>query len=88
MPHIDGKSLVIDIPAGSKPSETILIRGRGMPHRRGRGRGDVTILLKLHVPDKFNKTMRSTLEEMRPSFGLPSSDIEDAVRREAQDRRN
>ena len=88
LPHIDGKSLVIDVPAGSKPSETILIRGRGMPHRRGRGRGDVTILLKLHVPDKFDKTMRSTLEDMRPSFGLPLSDIEDAVRREAQDRRD
>ena len=88
LPHIDGKSLIIEIPAGSKPSETIIVRGRGMPHRRGRGRGDVTILLKLHVPDKFNKTMRSTLEDMRASFGLPLSDIEDAVRREAQDRRN
>ncbi len=88
LPHIDGKSLIIDVPAGSKPSETILVRGRGMPHRRGRGRGDVTILLKLHVPDKFDKTMRSTLEDMRPSFGLPLSDIEDAVRREAQDRRD
>ena len=88
LPHIDGDSLVISVPSGSKPSETILIRGRGMPHRRGRGRGDVTILLKLHVPDKFDKTMRSTLEDMRPSFGLPLSDIEDAVRREAQDRRD
>ena len=88
LPHIDGKPLIIDVPAGAKPSETLLVRGRGMPHRRGRGRGDVTILLKLHVPQKFNKSMRSTLEEMRPSFGLPISDIEDAVRREAQDRRN
>ena len=88
LPHIDGKPLVIDIPAGAKPSETLLIHGRGMPHRRGRGRGDVTILLKLHVPEKFNKSMRSTLEEMRSSFGLPLSDIEDAVRREAADRRN
>ena len=88
LPHIDGKPLVIDVPAGAKPSETLLIRGRGLPHRRGRGRGDVTILLKLHVPEKFNKSMRSTLEDMRPTFGLPISDIEDAVRREAQDRRN
>ena len=88
LPHIDGKPLVIDVPAGAKPSETLLVRGRGLPHRRGRGRGDVTILLKLHVPGKFNKSMRSTLEEMRPTFGLPISDIEDAVRREAQDRRN
>ena len=88
LPHIDGKPLVIDVPAGAKPSETLLVRGRGLPHRRGRGRGDVTILLKLHVPEKFNKSMRSTLEGMRPTFGLPISDIEDAVRREAQDRRN
>ena len=88
LPHIDGKPLVIDVPAGAKPSETLLVRGSGLPHRRGRGRGDVTILLKLHVPEKFNKSMRSTLEDMRPTFGLPISDIEDAVRREAQDRRN
>ena len=88
LPHIDGKPLVIDVPPGAKPSETLLIRGRGLPHRRGRGRGDVTILLKLHVPEKFNKSMRSTLEDMRPTFGLPTTDIEDAVRREAQDRRN
>nr|MCS5534689.1 hypothetical protein [Candidatus Poseidoniales archaeon] len=88
LPHIDGKPLIIDVPAGAKTSETLLVRGRGLPHRRGRGRGDVTILLKLHVPEKFNKSMRSTLEGMRPTFGLPISDIEDAVRREAQDRRN
>lgn len=88
LPHIDGKPLVIEVPSGAKPSETLLIRGRGMPYRRGRDRGDVTVLLKLHVPEKFDKSMRSTLEGMRPSFGLPSEEIEDAVRYEAQDRRN
>lgn len=88
LPHIDGKPLFIDVPAGAKPSETILVRGRGMPHRRGRGRGDVTVLLKLHVPDKFSKSMRATLEDMRSSFGLPTEEIEESVRREAQDRRN
>ena len=88
LPHVDGKPLVIPIPAGSKPSETIIVRGRGMPRRRGRGRGDVTVLLKLHVPPKVNKSMRATLDEMRESFGLPEGDIENAVRREAEDRRN
>ena len=88
LPHVDGKTLIIDVPAGSKPSETLVVRGRGMPSRRGRGRGDVTILLKLHVPEKIDKSMRSTLEEMRASFGLPPNDVEDAVRREAEDRRN
>ena len=88
LPHIDGKPLVISIPAGSKPSETIVVRGRGMPHRRGRGRGDVTVLLKLHVPSKISKSMRATLDEMRESFALPEDDIENAVRLEAEDRRS
>ena len=88
LPHIDGKRLIIDVPAGAKPSETLVIRGRGMPRRRGRGQGDVTVLLKLHVPEKIDKSMRSTLKDMLPSFGLPPNDVEDAVRREAEDRRN
>ena len=88
LPHIDGKPLVIEIPAGSKPSETIIVRGRGMPHRRGRGRGDVTILLKLFAPKKVSKSMRSKLEELRADFGLPPEDVESMVRREAEDRRS
>ena len=87
LPHIDGKPLVIDIPAGSKPSETVIVRGRGMPRRRGRGRGDVTVLLKLHTPKKISKSMRSVLEDLRDDFGLPTEDIESVVRREAEDRR-
>ena len=39
----------------SKPGDTIDIRGRGIPNNRGRGRGNVTILLKLHVPEKPSK---------------------------------
>ena len=87
LPHIDGKPLVIDIPAGSKPSETVIVRGRGMPYRRGRGRGDVTVLLKLHAPEKISKSMRSVLEDLRADFGLPMEDIESMVRREAEERR-
>jgi molecular chaperone DnaJ len=87
LPHIDGKPLIINIPPNSRPSETIIIRGRGMPHRRNRGRGDVTILLKIHLPDKVNKAMKGQLEELRESFGLPTEEVEDAVRQEAKDRR-
>ena len=88
LPHVDGEMLTIDVPKGSKPSETLLIRGRGMPYRRGRGRGDVTVLLKLHVPSKIDKKMRNTLESMTEKFGLPTDAIEESVRREADNRRN
>jgi len=88
LPHIDGKSMHIVIPPGSRPSETIIVRGRGMARRRARGRGDVTVLLKLHVPDKINKQMRGLLENLKEDFGLPIKTIEDAVRKEAKDRRS
>ena len=58
-----------------------------MPYRRGRGRGDVTVLLKLYAPEKISKSMRSVLEDLRADFGLPMEDIESMVRREAEERR-
>lgn len=88
LPHIDGKPIHIVVPPGSRPSETIIVRGRGMPRRRARGRGDVTVLLKLYVPDKINKEMRKMLEGLKENFGLPIETIEDTVRNEAKDRRN
>ena len=42
----------------------------------------------IHVPSKISKSMRATLDEMRESFALPEDDIENAVRREAEDRRS
>ena len=59
-----------------------------MARRRARGYGDVTILLKLHVPDKISKSMRGVLDSLREDFGLPIDSIEDAVRNEAKDRRS
>ena len=88
LPHVDGKVMRIVVPPSSRPSETIIVKGRGMARRRARGRGDVTILLKLHVPDKVNKQMRGILENLRDDFGLPVDSIEDAVRNEAKDRRS
>ena len=44
--HIDGQNLKINIPAGSKPGDTISLRGRGLPSQRSRiGRGSVMVLL-------------------------------------------
>ena len=40
IPHLDGEILKIKIPPGSKPSQTISVKGRGLPSNRARnGRG-------------------------------------------------
>ena len=88
LPHLDGSSLIIDVPAGSKPGDTIDIRGRGIPRNRGRGRGNVTVLLKLHVPDNLSKKTLSLLQELSESIDILDHEIEDSIRKEARHRRS
>ena len=87
IPHLDGKPLVIEIPAGSKPGDTIDIRGRGITKTRGRGRGDVTVLLKLHMPQNLTQEVLSSLDDLSDSIDISNHEIEDSIRREARNRR-
>jgi molecular chaperone DnaJ len=49
VPTLDGEG-TLEIPPGTQPGETAVLRGRGMPRLDGRGRGDVVAHLKLVVP--------------------------------------
>ena len=73
--HIDGKKLDIVIPAGSSAGHTLEIKKRGLPHMRRSGRGDVVVLLKLHVPDKISKADKKQLESMKSSLN-PSDQVQ------------
>jgi molecular chaperone DnaJ len=61
VPLLDGKD-TLKIPAGTQPLEILRIRGKGMPHLRGRGRGDSCYRLILEVPHKLNAKQREALE--------------------------
>ena len=87
LPHTDGEPLHIVVPAGSRPGDTLLIGGRGLPHRRMRGRGDITVLLKMHVPQKPSKETKKQVEALREELSISEDDVEDEVRREARERR-
>jgi molecular chaperone DnaJ len=84
--HIDDKPLIIDIPKGSSAGQTIEIRGRGLVGRRGQ-RGSVIVLLKLHMPKKFDKATKKSLENMRKAISIDASEIENYVSKEAEERR-
>ena len=83
--HLDGKPLVIKVPAYSNSGETIELRKRGLPRQRGGGRGDVVVLLKLHMPKKVPKATRKGLESMRAD--LAPGDIEASILDDADERR-
>ncbi len=87
LPHIDGKDIKINVPAGSIPGDTLDVKGRGFPRSRGRGRGNVTVLLKLYVPSKLSKNVKKQIEGLRDEIGVDLDSVEDLVRKEAKSRR-
>jgi molecular chaperone DnaJ len=65
---LDG-SLEVDLPAGTQPGEVVVLRDRGMPHLRRRGRGDHRIVVNVLVPRKLDDAQRRMLEEFDRAAG-------------------
>ena len=83
--HLDGKPLVIKVPAHSNSGETIELRKRGLPRQRGGGRGDVVVLLKLHMPKKIPKSVKKSLDALRSD--LAPKDTLSSILDDAEERR-
>ena len=84
--HLDGKDLTIKVPAGTNSGETLEIRKRGLPGRRSGGRGDVIVLVKLHMPKKVDKKSKKALQELKPA--LAPKDLLERIKKDAHDRRS
>jgi molecular chaperone DnaJ len=62
VPTLDG-DVALDIPAGTQPGETILMRGRGLPPlSRGRT-GDLRVVVNVAIPRRLTREQRSMLED-------------------------
>ena len=61
VPVLNGTE-TLKIPAGSAAHHVLRLRGKGMPHLRGRGHGDSCYRLVLEVPQKLNAKQREALE--------------------------
>ena len=83
--HIDGKQLTIKVPPYSNSGDTVEIKKRGLPRNRGSGRGDVIVLLKLHMPKKIDKKSKKALEVLKSALG--PKDLVQRIKEDAKDRR-
>jgi len=63
VPTIDGP-LSIRIQPGTQPGTLIRLRGKGVPHVRGSGRGDQYVHIKLTIPTHLTRRQRELLEEL------------------------
>jgi molecular chaperone DnaJ len=67
VPTIDGP-VELEIPAGTQPHETLVLRGKGMPSLRGRRHGDLRVVINVVVPRKLSKEQRVMVEQLAQSL--------------------
>lgn len=72
-----GEPVTVEVPAGSQPGARIRVDGRGMPHLRGEGAGDLVAHVEVTVPTKLDATSRELLERLREHRGEDSAVGED-----------
>ena len=61
VPTIDGLE-ELEIPPGTQPNETIVLRGRGMPSLRGHREGDLRVIVNVVTPRNLSAEQRELLE--------------------------
>lgn len=58
-----GEEVKLRVPAGSQPDTVIRLRGKGVPHVQGSGRGDHYIRIKIVVPKHLTPRQKELLEQ-------------------------
>ena len=59
------KEVKIKIRPGTQPGTTMRLRGQGIPHLQGHGRGDQYVRLIISTPEKLSKEQKRIIEEMK-----------------------
>jgi molecular chaperone DnaJ len=54
----------LKIPAGTEDGKLLRIKGRGAPHLKGSGKGDVLARIRIEVPKRVSKKERELLEQL------------------------
>ncbi|MFC2024582.1 molecular chaperone DnaJ [Chloroflexota bacterium] len=67
IPTLEGSS-TLNLKAGRQTGEVFKLKNKGIPHLRGRGRGDQYIRLRVVTPDSLTKKQRQLLKELEETL--------------------
>lgn len=68
VPGIDGNVKLV-IPAGTQPGVQFRVDGRGLPHLKSRGRGDLYVQIQVEVPKKLKKEEKKLIQDLAAKMG-------------------
>ena len=83
VPTLGGED-TLAIPGGTQPDSRFRLRGKGMPHVSGRGRGDLYVNVKVEVPTDLSAEQRKLVEELH--LTMPQRSRGPTSRPEKEDR--
>ena len=63
VPTLDGKEM-LTVPEGTQSGTRFTIRGKGVPHLNGHGRGDLIVIVAIKTPTHLTKEQRRLIEEL------------------------
>ncbi|MCD6567189.1 MAG: molecular chaperone DnaJ [Dehalococcoidia bacterium] len=72
IPSLEG-TLSLKIPPGSQSEKIFRIKGQGIPHVKGRGRGDLLVQIKVVTPEHLDKNQRRLFEELSRILPKPKT---------------
>jgi molecular chaperone DnaJ len=58
----------VEVPAGTQPGETVVLRGKGVPHLNGNARGDLIVVVNVQVPKRLSGKAKKLLKELEESL--------------------
>lgn len=64
VPSLD-KDIRISIKPGTQPDTVVRLKGFGVPYPNSKNKGDMFVVIKVHIPSNINHHQRKLLEELR-----------------------
>jgi len=72
VPTLDGE-MEFDLPGGTQSGEDFILRGKGVPHLRTPGRGDMVIRVTVVTPEELTDEQRGLFSRLAETMGTPAS---------------
>ncbi len=63
VPTLDGK-VSYHVPDGTQPGDTFKLKGKGIPHLHGKGKGDQYVKVLVEIPKNLDKKQKELLSEL------------------------
>ena len=59
----------LTIPPGTQPGKVFMLRKKGIPHLRGRGKGDQLVVINVEIPSRLTTKQRRLFEQLADTLG-------------------